>query len=99
MLKFMDESFSLVKTPKSLTCHCYYIYIQSFLNVVISLRETFCKMNIICADLYQLVIRNRYRLLTHHSGDLKMTTVFNVLYGTQRTHSHDSVEDSESKDL
>ena len=71
------------------------LLMQEFSKCSIPLSETFCKMNVVCADLYQLLMYNRNRLLPGHRGDLKMTTVFNVLYGTQHAHRHDSVEDAE----
>lgn len=71
------------------------IMIEEFSKCSISLSEKFGKMNVVCADLYQLLLHNRHRLLPRHGGDLKMTTVFNVLYGTQHAHRHDSVEDAE----
>ena len=61
----------------------------------ISLGEKFDEMNVVCADLYQLFFHNRCTLLPRHGGNLKMTTVFNVLCGTQHAHRHDAVEDAE----
>ena len=52
-------------------------------------------MNIVCADLYQLIRSNRSTLLPNHRGNLKMTTVYNVLCGANNPHTHDAVEDAE----
>ena len=71
------------------------LLMEEFSKCSITLRDRFCKMNVVCADLYQLLMFNRNRLLPGHSGDLKMTTVFNVLHKTQHAHKHDSVEDAD----
>ena len=52
-------------------------------------------MNVVCADLYQLVYNNQYTLMPQHGGNLKMTTVYNVLCCDNKPHKHDSVEDAE----
>ena len=52
-------------------------------------------MNIVCADVYQLIRSNRSSLLPNHCGNLKMTTVYNVLYGANNPHMHDAMEDAE----
>lgn len=57
--------------------------------------EIFCEKNVVYADLYQLLCDNKATLLPGHDGDLKMTTVYNVLCGTQNVHMHDAVEDAE----
>lgn len=57
--------------------------------------EKLSNMNVVCADLYKLVRHNRYTLLPNHHGNLKMTTVYNVLCGAQNPHMHDALEDAE----
>ena len=64
-------------------------------KIGISLSERFADMDIVCADLYQLLFHNRYTLLPLHDGDLKMTTVYNVLCRAQQAHRHDAIEDAE----
>ena len=52
-------------------------------------------MNVVCADLYQLIHDNLFTLMPMYGGDLKMTTVYNILCCDNKPHKHDSVEDAE----
>ena len=52
-------------------------------------------MNVVCADLYQLVYNNQCTLMPQHGGNFKMTTVYNVLCCDNKPHKHDSVKDAE----
>ena len=51
-------------------------------------------MDIVCADLYHLVCSNRATLMPKHGGDLKMTTVYNILCCDNQAHKHNAVEDA-----
>lgn len=51
-------------------------------------------MNVVAADLYQVVYSNQATLMPMHCGDFKMTTVYNVLCGDKKSHKHDAVEDA-----
>ena len=52
-------------------------------------------MNVVCADLYQVVYNNQKTLIPWHFGDLKMTSVYNVLCRDNKPHKHDALEDAD----
>jgi hypothetical protein len=52
-------------------------------------------MNVVCADLYQVVRNNQMTLMPRHGGNFKMTTVYNVLCGDNKPHQHDALEDAD----
>ena len=52
-------------------------------------------MDVVCVDVFNLVRNNRNTLLPRHGGNIKMTTVYNVLCGANNSHMHDAVEDAD----
>ena len=53
------------------------------------------KMNVVCADLHQVVRKNKATLMPRHRGNFKMTSVYNVLCGDNKPHKHDALEDAD----
>ena len=67
---------------------------EEFLRCGVS-ADKISTMNVVCADLLQLIRKNCGHIFPGYYGDLRMTSVYNMLCRDQKKYSHDALEDAE----